>query len=129
MCLWLLWSFSCLLSILMWISKILSDNSFRVQAQNLHYECGFRSGIIPLRYSVQYWLTGVLIVVFDIEVVLLTPTLCNSYIYTDFYVVTFIVILIIVLGIDWISGTLNWFLILFWLFRAVNSIYFVCFLI
>jgi NADH-quinone oxidoreductase subunit A len=79
------------------------------------YECGVKAeGIIHTRFSVKFYVTAMLFILFDIEVVFLIPW---AFIYRDFLanniailtpVLFFIGVIVLGLGYEMKKGALTW---------------------
>lgn len=93
------------------LSKLLGP--YRPYANKLKsYECGFDGvGGIDKRFSVKFYLVGMLFIIFDIEIAFLIPwaTHVRSMSDADFYVgMFFILLLAVILVYEWRSGALEW---------------------
>src|SRR5258708_33356529 len=83
--------------------------------KSMHYECGIPGTNIPTtRFSVKFYLTAILFILFDIEVIFLYPW---ALIYTDFLkhgafifaeMVVFMIILTFGLFYVWKGHALDW---------------------
>ena len=79
------------------------------------YECGVKGeGIVHTRFSVKFYVTAMLFLLFDIEVVFLIPW---TFVYRDFLannisilspMMFFLFVLVLGLGYEMKKGALNW---------------------
>ena len=64
------------------VSHLLGQRAKRTKIKDSAYECGVPAeGIVHTRFSVKFYLTALLFMLFDLEVVILIPW---SFIYRDF---------------------------------------------
>nr|YP_010414113.1 NADH dehydrogenase subunit 3 [Omophron limbatum]URQ84655.1 NADH dehydrogenase subunit 3 [Omophron limbatum] len=99
--------------IIMMIANIISKKTFMDREKNSPFECGFdpkNSARSP--FSLQFFLIGVIFLIFDVEIALLMPMIMImkiSHIISWFSVsVFFITILLVGLYHEWNQGALNW---------------------
>nr|UKT66245.1 NADH dehydrogenase subunit 3 [Haplotrema minimum] len=77
------------------------------------FECGFDSlNSMRAPFSIQFFLLVVLFLIFDIETMLMFPSLnlvmMNSYVSLYFYISVFLMILLLGLFYEWYSKMLDW---------------------
>nr|ATD85995.1 NADH dehydrogenase subunit 3 [Sophonia linealis] len=77
------------------------------------FECGFNPiSYKRLPFSIHFFLIAVIFLVFDIEVVIIMPTIMiMKYSITMYWILTnilFLIILMIGLFHEWMNGMLNW---------------------
>jgi NADH-quinone oxidoreductase subunit A len=97
------------------ISQLLGQRAKRTKIKDSAYECGVPAeGIVHTRFSVKFYLTALLFMLFDLEVVILIPW---SFIYRDFLanhiailgpIFFFIGVLVLGLFYEVKKGALEW---------------------
>nr|UAJ48135.1 NADH dehydrogenase subunit 3 [Cybister japonicus] len=99
--------------IMMGLASILSKKTFMDREKNSPFECGFdplNSSRLP--FSLQFFLIGVIFLIFDVEIALLFPMIMiikiSNLISTFNLTLFFIIILLIGLYHEWNQGALNW---------------------
>nr|YP_010183489.1 NADH dehydrogenase subunit 3 [Curtos fulvocapitalis]QVG61305.1 NADH dehydrogenase subunit 3 [Curtos fulvocapitalis] len=99
--------------IVMLITTILSKKSINDREKNSPFECGFdpkSSARIP--FSLQFFLIGVIFLIFDVEITLLLPLILTMKITSmiSFFLITILFIIILIIGLyhEWNQGALNW---------------------
>nr|YP_010632185.1 NADH dehydrogenase subunit 3 [Cybister brevis]WBP62299.1 NADH dehydrogenase subunit 3 [Cybister brevis] len=99
--------------IMMGLASILSKKTFMDREKNSPFECGFdplNSSRLP--FSLQFFLIGVIFLIFDVEIALLFPMIMilkiSNLLYTFNLTLFFIIILLIGLYHEWNQGALNW---------------------
>nr|UXW93496.1 NADH dehydrogenase subunit 3 [Hymenoptera sp. 4 GYN-2021] len=99
--------------IIMMISSILSKKTFYDREKNSPFECGFDpKNNSRLSFSIQFFLIGVIFLIFDVEIALLFPlimilSISNIKIWL-FLSIYFIIILLMGTYYEWKFGALNW---------------------
>lgn len=97
------------------LNYLFSKKKKLIREKNSSFECGFDSFISSrLPFSIQFYLIGILFLIFDVEVVLLFP-LINSLILLNYFNWLFsllIVLIILFLGLEYEKneGSLKWFI-------------------
>ena len=99
---------ACLLFFLSYILNY-QDSNFAKQST---YECGFQPFADARQsFNVEFYLVGILFVIFDLEIVFLFP-LCLSLDLVGFFGVFWAVLFLIILTIgfvyEWMKGALDW---------------------
>nr|YP_009441636.1 NADH dehydrogenase subunit 3 [Incoltorrida madagassica]AOY39142.1 NADH dehydrogenase subunit 3 [Incoltorrida madagassica] len=99
--------------IIMFLTTILSKKSFKDREKSSPFECGFdpkSSSRIP--FSIQFFLIGVIFLIFDVEIVLLFPLIVilkssNLFLWMN---LSFLFIFILLIGLyhEWNEGSLKW---------------------
>lgn len=97
------------------VSHLLGQRAKRTKIKDSAYECGVPAeGIVHTRFSVKFYLTALLFMLFDLEVVILIPW---SFIYRDFLanhiailgpIFFFIGVLVLGLFYEVKKGALEW---------------------
>jgi NADH-quinone oxidoreductase subunit A len=97
------------------VSHLLGQRAKHTKVKDSAYECGVPvEGVIHTRFSVKFYLTALLFMLFDLEVVILIPW---SFIYRDFLanhiailgpVLFFIGVLVLGLFYEVKKGALDW---------------------
>nr|WPV76803.1 NADH dehydrogenase subunit 3 [Phlebotomus chinensis] len=100
-------------SIIMLLASFLSKKTIIDREKSSPFECGFdpkTTSRIP--FSLQFYLIGIIFLIFDIEIALLLPMILSFQISNIFSWLTtsllFLLILIIGLFHEWYQGALNW---------------------
>nr|WPV76790.1 NADH dehydrogenase subunit 3 [Phlebotomus chinensis]WPV76816.1 NADH dehydrogenase subunit 3 [Phlebotomus chinensis]WPV76829.1 NADH dehydrogenase subunit 3 [Phlebotomus chinensis]WPV76842.1 NADH dehydrogenase subunit 3 [Phlebotomus chinensis]WPV76855.1 NADH dehydrogenase subunit 3 [Phlebotomus chinensis] len=100
-------------SIVMLLASFLSKKTIIDREKSSPFECGFdpkTTSRIP--FSLQFYLIGIIFLIFDIEIALLLPMILSFQISNIFsWLITsllFLLILIIGLFHEWYQGALNW---------------------
>ena len=98
---------------MMWMSFRFSQRpARRTRARTVPFESGVSTGPLPRqRFSVSFYLTAMLFIVFDIEVVFLYPLAVQLHAlktYGFVEMVTFVVLLVVAYVYIWRKGALNW---------------------
>jgi NADH-quinone oxidoreductase subunit A len=96
-------------------SVLLGQRAKHTKIKDSAYECGIRSeGIVHTRFSVKFYVTALLFMLFDLEIVILVPW---TFIYREFLhqhipivapVLFFIFVLVLGLFYEVRKGALNW---------------------
>ena len=96
-------------------SHLVGQRAAKNKIKDSAYECGVRSeGVIHTRFSVKFYVTAMLFIIFDIEVVFLIPW---TFIYRDFLanhisilgpILFFIGVLVLGLVYEVKKGALDW---------------------
>nr|YP_009937352.1 NADH dehydrogenase subunit 3 [Trigonopterus selaruensis]QNT26823.1 NADH dehydrogenase subunit 3 [Trigonopterus selaruensis] len=95
------------------ILNFCSKKSFYDREKNSPFECGFDpKNLARLPFSLQFFLVALIFVIFDVELVLLLPTIsvikiCNLLSFS-FTLNMFLIILILGLFHEQNQGSLNW---------------------
>jgi len=95
------------------LNFLLSKKQFKNREKISPFECGF--DIISLNrlpFSLQFYLIGVLFLVFDVEIVLILPLIKSLgliYIYININFFIILMILLVGLFVEWKEGALKWF--------------------
>lgn len=100
------------------IVLILFSLSYILSIRNVHYEklSAYECGFSPFsnskqNFDVSFYIVGILLIIFDLELVLIWPWLQNIN-FTGFLgycsVVFFLIILIVGFFFEWKQGALNW---------------------
>nr|YP_010713300.1 NADH dehydrogenase subunit 3 [Mesobuthus eupeus]WDA95763.1 NADH dehydrogenase subunit 3 [Mesobuthus eupeus] len=104
--------FSLLLSgMILFIGGLISSSMEIEKESGSVYECGFessKSARVP--FSLQFFLVGVIFLIFDVEIVLMMPVplaewLSGSEVLLLFF---FVVLLLVGLFFEWWNGALEW---------------------
>nr|ACY09454.1 NADH dehydrogenase subunit 3 [Macrocentrus camphoraphilus] len=104
-----------IIMILNFLSLILSKKMLMNREKNISFECGFdlfNSSRMP--FSIQFYLIGILFLVFDVEIILMFPII-NSLNFLNYYIwiyCSLMVLLILYLGLEFekYEGSLKWFM-------------------
>ena len=100
-----------LIIVLNLISFLLSKKSIYFEKQS-SYECGFESfGTSKQTLDIQFYLIGILYLIFDLEIIILLPwilNLNNHNLFHYLFMYNFIIILTIGFIYEWIKGSFNW---------------------
>jgi NADH-quinone oxidoreductase subunit A len=104
-----------LAGVIVGVSHLLGQRARKNQIKDSAYECGIKAdGVIHTRFSVKFYLTVMLFILFDIEVVFLIPW---CFIYRDFLanhisilgpVMFFFLVLVLGLFYEVRKGALEW---------------------
>ena len=96
-------------------SHLIGQRSKKNAIKDTAYECGIRAeGLLPTRFSVKFYVTAMLFIIFDIEVVFLIPL---TFVYREFLahniaifgpVMFFIGVLVLGLFYEIKKGALEW---------------------
>lgn len=96
-------------------SHLIGQRTKRNQIKDTAYECGVpAAGIVHTRFSVKFYVTAMLFIIFDIEVVFLIPW---AFIYRDFLannisilgpIMFFLGVLVLGLAYEIKKGALEW---------------------
>ena len=96
-------------------SHFFGQRAPRNAIQDTPYECGLKSsGIVNSRFSVKFYVTAMLFILFDIEVVFLIPW---AFVYREFLaqhiaifwpMMFFLLVLVLGFGYEWKKGALEW---------------------
>lgn len=97
------------------INFIISKKKYIIREKNSSFECGFdtiRSSRLP--FSIQFYLIGILFLIFDIEVILIYPIInsLNLLNYNNWIFRIFYILIILFLGLEYEKneGSLKWFI-------------------
>jgi len=98
-----------------WISALVGQRARHTRIKDSAYECGVRGdGVVHSRFSVKFYLTALLFMLFDLEVVILVPWV---FIYREFLherlpilgpVLFFIFVIVLGLAYEIRKGALEW---------------------
>ncbi|YP_009170638.1 NADH dehydrogenase subunit 3 (mitochondrion) [Phlebotomus papatasi] len=99
--------------VVMGLASILSKKTIIDREKNSPFECGFDPKVNSrLPFSLQFYLIGIIFLIFDIEIALLLPMILSFkisnisiWMWTS---IIFLLILIIGLFHEWYQGALNW---------------------
>nr|APX40700.1 NADH dehydrogenase subunit 3 [Pachybrachis suffrianii] len=102
-----------ILAIMVLLLNLISMKTYADREKSSPFECGFdpkTSARLP--FSLQFFLIGIIFLIFDVELALLIPlikTMLNSNMLM-FLVLSNLFILILILGLihEWYQGALNW---------------------
>lgn len=77
------------------------------------FECGFNPiSIKRLPFSINFFIIAIIFLIFDIEIIILLPSILTVKMclikYWLISILSFIIILILGLYYEWINGLLNW---------------------
>nr|YP_009695432.1 NADH dehydrogenase subunit 3 [Diaphanes pectinealis]QEJ81662.1 NADH dehydrogenase subunit 3 [Diaphanes pectinealis] len=100
-------------TMLMMINNLISFKSILDREKNSPFECGFDPESSPrIPFSLQFFLIGMIFLIFDIEIALILPLVltmkhANPFM---FILISFLFILILIMGLfhEWKQGALNW---------------------
>uniref|UniRef100_G8J8F7 NADH-ubiquinone oxidoreductase chain 3 n=1 Tax=Arachnocampa flava TaxID=270899 RepID=G8J8F7_9DIPT len=99
--------------IVMFIASFLSKKTITDREKSSPFECGFDpNSSSRLPFSLKFFLITIIFLIFDVEIVLLLPTInimnfSNLFMWS-FTNIFFIIILLIGLYHEWNQGALNW---------------------
>jgi NADH-quinone oxidoreductase subunit A len=98
---------------MLWMSFVFSQRpAHRTRARTVPFESGVSTGPLPhQRFSVSFYLTAMLFIVFDIEIVFLYPLAVQLHVLGWFgfaELAFFVVILLVAYVYIWRKGALNW---------------------
>nr|APT41548.1 NADH dehydrogenase subunit 3 [Sciopemyia fluviatilis] len=99
--------------VVMSLASLLSKKMLNDREKNSPFECGFDPKTTSrLPFSLQFYLIGIIFLIFDIEIALLLPMILsyqisNMYMWTLTSII-FLIILIIGLFHEWYQGALTW---------------------
>nr|APT41535.1 NADH dehydrogenase subunit 3 [Pressatia choti] len=99
--------------IVMGLASFLSKKTLMDREKSSPFECGFDPKTTSrLPFSLQFYLIGIIFLIFDIEIALLLPMIIsfqisNLYIWS---ITSLIFLLILILGLfhEWYQGALTW---------------------
>nr|AXS65285.1 NADH dehydrogenase subunit 3 [Histeroidea sp. 1 KM-2017] len=99
--------------LMMGIAAMLSKKTWMDREKASPFECGFDPSNSPrIPFSLQFFLVGVLFLVFDVEITLLIPIIqtmkISKMINYTFIMLLFILILLAGLYHEWNQGALQW---------------------
>nr|APT41496.1 NADH dehydrogenase subunit 3 [Trichopygomyia trichopyga] len=99
--------------IVMLLASLLSKKTLIDREKSSPFECGFDPKTTSrLPFSLQFYLIGIIFLIFDIEIALLLPMILSFQISNMLIWATtsllFLLILIIGLFHEWYQGALNW---------------------
>nr|AEX09220.1 NADH dehydrogenase-like subunit 3 [Pandinus cavimanus] len=94
----------------MMIGVVLSRRVVVDRERGSSFECGFEPfNSSRLSFSLQFFLIGIIFLIFDVEVALLPPVpLCYGGVIYFFITFFFVLFLLFGLYFEWIQGTLEW---------------------
>nr|QSJ61349.1 NADH dehydrogenase subunit 3 [Olidiana ritcheriina] len=100
-------------TVLMTLIKIISKKSISNTNKSSPFECGMNTiSYKRLPFSSHFFLIAVIFLIFDIEIILIAPTIMtmkmsiiNMWMYTSFM---FITIIIMGLYYEWYNGLIEW---------------------
>nr|YP_009695354.1 NADH dehydrogenase subunit 3 [Diaphanes nubilus]QEJ81532.1 NADH dehydrogenase subunit 3 [Diaphanes nubilus] len=100
-------------SSLMMINNLISFKSILDREKNSPFECGFDPKSSPrIPFSLQFFLIGVIFLIFDIEIALILPLILTMEHAKPimFIFISFLFIMILIMGLfhEWKQGALNW---------------------
>nr|APT41457.1 NADH dehydrogenase subunit 3 [Micropygomyia cayennensis] len=99
--------------IVMTLASLLSKKMTIDREKSSPFECGFDPKTTSrLPFSLQFYLIGIIFLIFDIEIALLLPMIISFQISNLFIwaITSLIFLLILILGLfhEWYQGALNW---------------------
>nr|AHA52577.1 NADH dehydrogenase subunit 3 [Triraphis sp. QL-2013] len=99
---------------LLMLNFFFSKKSFLDREKSSSFECGFDPMVSSrLPFSINFYLIGILFLIFDVEIVFLFPfiNLINLLSIFDWIFVSFLILLILYLGLEFEKreGSLKWF--------------------
>lgn len=95
------------------INFIISKKEYKNREKLSPFECGFDPiSINRLPFSLQFFLIGILFLIFDVEIAIILPIIKSIRII--YYLINlnfFFILIILLIGlfIEWKEGALNWF--------------------
>nr|APX40960.1 NADH dehydrogenase subunit 3 [Cryptocephalus ramburii] len=102
-----------ILTVMILLLNLISKKSFSDREKSSPFECGFdpkTSARMP--FSLQFFLTAIIFLIFDVEIALLIPLIKSMYTTSmmSFSLVSMLFILILIMGLihEWNQGALNW---------------------
>nr|QEJ81405.1 NADH dehydrogenase subunit 3 [Lucidina sp. FM13] len=100
-------------AIIMLINNFTSMKSIIDREKNSPFECGFDPKSSPrIPFSINFFLIGIIFLIFDIEIALLLPLIFVMKISNpmNFILVSTLFIMVLIMGIfhEWNQGALNW---------------------
>nr|QMX85836.1 NADH dehydrogenase subunit 3 [Platencyrtus parkeri] len=101
-----------ILMFLMFLNFVISKKKFKDREKMSGFECGFDSmSKNRLPFSLQFYLVGIIFLIFDIEISLILPLIYMNYLNYFFLIYFFFFILLfLILGLymEWLEGALKW---------------------
>lgn len=102
-----------LIFILYAISILLGLNYFLTKEESSSFECGFDSfNNARFPYCIRFFITILIFLLFDIELVLLLPCVIYYYSFFEAELISFLFVYTLILGgffYEWAQGSLDWF--------------------
>nr|ALK03377.1 NADH dehydrogenase subunit 3 [Lepetodrilus schrolli] len=100
-------------SVVFFIAWMLAKRTFSDREKSSPFECGFDPmGSARLPFSLRFFLLAVIFLIFDVEIVLLFPSVNQMVkgleLFSYFGIIIFIIILILGLFHEWNEGSLEW---------------------
>jgi NADH-quinone oxidoreductase subunit A len=104
-----------LAGVIIGVSALLGQRARHTRIKDSAYECGVRSeGVVHARFSVKFYLTALLFMLFDLEIVILVPWV---FVYREFLhqhipilgpILFFIFVIVLGLAYEIRKGALEW---------------------
>lgn len=104
-----------LAGVIIWLSALLGQRARHTRIKDSAYECGVRGeGVVHTRFSVKFYVTALLFMLFDLEIVILVPWV---FIYREFLhqhipilgpILFFIFVIVLGLAYEIRKGALEW---------------------
>nr|YP_009164819.1 NADH dehydrogenase subunit 3 [Tityus serrulatus]AKU46795.1 NADH dehydrogenase subunit 3 [Tityus serrulatus] len=105
--------FCFILSFMIWVvGNMLSKSMEKDKEKGGVYECGFESFYMArVPFSLQFFLIGVIFLIFDVEIVLMLPMILLSDVNLIESVYFFLFVLLLLGGLyyEWKEGALEWY--------------------
>nr|AXS66046.1 NADH dehydrogenase subunit 3 [Tenebrionoidea sp. 19 KM-2017] len=104
---------SLILTAMIIIVNLISKKSYSDREKSSPFECGFDpKSLARMPFSLQFFLIAVIFLIFDVEIVLLIPTILvmksNNMMMFSMLVMFFMIILLVGLYHEWKEGALDW---------------------
>nr|YP_010016883.1 NADH dehydrogenase subunit 3 [Scorpiops tibetanus]QOJ45414.1 NADH dehydrogenase subunit 3 [Scorpiops tibetanus] len=96
--------------LMMFLNLLLSKSVILDKESGSSFECGFDpSSSSRLSFSLQFFLIGIVFLIFDVEIALMLPVpFCDISLFYVFVLSSFVIVLLFGLYFEWIQGTLEW---------------------
>nr|AYE84579.1 NADH dehydrogenase subunit 3 [Encarsia formosa] len=102
-----------ILLLMLIMNFLISKKEFKNREKLSPFECGFDPmSLNRLPFSLQFFLIGILFLIFDVEIAMILPmikSLGMIYYFINFNFFLILMILLIGLFIEWKEGALMWF--------------------
>nr|YP_010577093.1 NADH dehydrogenase subunit 3 [Amphitretus pelagicus]UZN92539.1 NADH dehydrogenase subunit 3 [Amphitretus pelagicus] len=100
-------------SILIMLSSMIMNKSYKDREKNSPFECGFDpSWHTRSPFSMRFFLLAVIFLIFDVEIILLMPMIINILISPSITYLSSCILFLIILTFglfhEWNQGSLNW---------------------
>nr|YP_010471418.1 NADH dehydrogenase subunit 3 [Tetragonula pagdeni]UVG40753.1 NADH dehydrogenase subunit 3 [Tetragonula pagdeni] len=95
------------------LNKVVSPKKSIWVEKKVPFECGFNPiSKYSLPVSMPFFLVAIIFLIFDVEITLLVPVIIYlnylSFTYTVLLIVSFVLVMLITLALEWFMGYLSW---------------------